>query len=143
MENNLEQVFDHLRSKGKKLTKIRKAIVKMFIPGHNLMTAMQTMKELKNSGIVVNKTTVYRELDFLVRNNILIEVNLHPGVVHYESALQPHHHHITCNSCGDIKDIETKELSSSMKKLESKVAGEGFEISDHSLEFYGLCVNCK
>ena len=103
VEHITNDIFARIRSKGKKLTRIRKAIIRMFnVPAHAILTATEIKSNLKASGLDVNKTTVYRELQFLLDNSIIGEVSVKTGVTHYESALYPHHHHITCNSCGDI-----------------------------------------
>jgi len=140
---SVEKVFGDIRKKGKRLTRARKAIIKMLLSSHALLTAPEINANLKKAGISVNKTSVYRELEFLLQNKIVQAVNISSDVAHYESALHPHHHHITCKSCGQIKDVGTEELDSSMQKLEKRIESLGFEVSDHSLEFFGLCPDCK
>jgi Fe2+ or Zn2+ uptake regulation protein len=123
MHSDVNNVYEDIRSQGKKLTKTRKAVIEMLVSSHNLLTAIEIQEQLNSLGIQ--------------------EVTIKPGVTHYESALLPHHHHITCKSCGEIKDIDTKELDVSIQTLEKKIASQGFSVSEHSLEFYGLCSKCE
>ena len=139
---NSEDVFEDIKSKGKKLTKVRRSIVKTLMEGHAILTADDVKNKLLDKGIKVNKTTIYRELSFLLSQRIIKEVLIKPGIVHYESALHPHHHHITCNNCGRIEEIDTSELDDSMKKLESYISRKGYNVADHQLEFYGICAGC-
>jgi Fe2+ or Zn2+ uptake regulation protein len=92
--------------------------------------------------LAVNKTTVYRNIEKLLLQNKIKEVNILPHITHYESADLPHHHHLTCRDCGEVREIETRELEDSMQKLEKKMMRIGFAVEQHNLEFYGLCQDC-
>lgn len=143
MHNDIECIFKELRQQGKKLTKTRKAIIEMLCCSHKLLTAPEIQSKLKKLEINVNKTSVYRELEFLLDQVYIQEVNITPGVTHYESTLHPHHHHLVCTGCGDTKDIETQEFEKPMKSIEARALQKGFMVEDHSIEFYGRCANCK
>jgi Fur family transcriptional regulator, ferric uptake regulator len=141
--NTVQDVLENIHEKGNKLTKTRKAMVDMLVSSHNLLTAPQIQEELEKLGINLNKTTIYRELDYLQKNKIIQEVNIKPGIVHYESALLPHHHHVTCKTCGLIKDVDAGELDKLIEIFEKKIESQGFRVLEHSLEFYGLCKKCN
>ncbi len=87
----------------------------------------------------VNKTTVYRQLDKLVASDKVIEVELGDGKKRYELKGLDHHHHLICNNCGIIEDVEFDEKII-MDEVNSKTS---FKIEKHNLEFFGTCVNCK
>lgn len=143
MNKDMDSILKEIRIQGKKLTKTRKAIVEMLCSGHKLLTATEILSKLEELDIHVNKTSVYRELDFLLSQKIIQEVTIAPGIAHYESALYPHHHHLVCSGCGDIKDIETQEFEKPMQNIEHRALKQGFAVEDHSIEFYGRCLNCK
>ena len=143
MTSDTDHILDEISSQGKKITKTRKAVVRMLCSSHNLMTAPEIQENLKKAGITINKTSVYRELDSLKHMGVVQEVNIHPGVTHYESALHPHHHHLVCRGCGNAEDIETEEFERPMKEVEEKALKQGFVVNDHSFEFFGLCASCK
>ncbi len=86
----------------------------------------------------VNKTTVYRQVDKLIRDNKITEVELGDGKKRYELKDLRHHHHLVCNDCGKIEDVELDEKII-LKELSKK---SDFKIERHSFEFFGLCVNC-
>lgn len=139
----IEEVLKNIKSQGKKLTQTRKAIIEMLCGSHSLLTAPQIQQRLQELGISINKTSVYRELEFLIANNIAKEVVLSSGATHYESAFHAHHHHITCTNCSTTEEIETNELEQPMTKIEAKARKRGFYVKDHTIEFFGLCINCK
>jgi Fur family ferric uptake transcriptional regulator len=137
------QIIKRLRKSGAKLTRVRLALVEIFVNSDKPMTAFCLKKLLRERGLAPNKTTIYRELSFLVSEDIVCEVRIKPNVVHYESCFLDHHHHLVCEVCGEVCDLKCKELESAMKLLEKRVLRQGLEIKKHSLEFFGLCANCR
>lgn len=91
---------------------------------------------------LTNKTTIYRELFFLLENNFIKEVEFGDGKKRYEITLnKPHHHHVVCLNCKEIVNIPLeKELDEEENKIE-KITN--FKLTSHMLEFFGLCPNCK
>lgn len=88
-----------------------------------------------------NKSTIYRELLFLMQQGIVVEVQLRPDITHYELAGQVHHHHLVCNRCDGVEDVV---LGDDLHQLEAQIAiGKRFKVERHSLEFYGLCGKCQ
>lgn len=95
----------------------------------------------KENSHKVNKTTLYREIDFFVKIGTIKEVFINSAKKYYESSDLKHHHHAICNSCGGVEDVYLKrDVIGQHKRLESTL---GFRVKDHSLEFFGLCSNCK
>ncbi len=96
---------------------------------------------LRKNGILVNKTTIYRELDFLKDEKIIRELRLNDTAKHYELVPDNHHHHLICLDC---KKIEHVELDGDLDREEKKISkNTKFKILNHSLEFYGICKSCQ
>jgi Fur family ferric uptake transcriptional regulator len=136
------QVIEILRNRGRRITTMRASIVKIILESDTPIAAPTIQKILNRRGHDVNKTTVYREIAFLLREKIISEVRLAPHIIHYESAHLLHHHHMTCRHCGKTTDVKAKELEISMQKLENRLRKQGFAVKGHNLEFYGLCADC-
>lgn len=111
-----------------RVSKTRNNILKLLPSG--LMTASDLEKK-----IGVNKTTIYRELERLVTEDLVLEVEFGDGKKRYELARQDHHHHAVCIKCDVVKDVKVDE-----RYLSPKV--KGFSLMRHSVEFFGLCENC-
>lgn len=86
----------------------------------------------------VNKTTVYRQLEKLIKDQIVIEIEFGDGKKRYELKSLDHHHHLICKKCGKLEDVTVDE-SRIMKDLSSQ---SKFKIENHSLEFFGICESC-
>ncbi|MBI4130457.1 transcriptional repressor [Candidatus Roizmanbacteria bacterium] len=141
---NAQSVTTHLRTLGHRISRAREAIIEIFSSTTKPLTAIDVLLTLEKVGLPVNKTTVYRELEFLLAQHLLQEVQIESGIIHYESAAQDHHHHLICQTCKQIVAVDPKEIEQGIDKLARRVRiNEGFTISDHSLEFYGHCAHCQ
>jgi Fur family ferric uptake transcriptional regulator len=49
------------------------------------------------------------------------------------------HHHLVCNNCGKVIEVEADLLDDLEHLIENK---HSFKIMDHSVKFYGLCSEC-
>jgi len=136
---NLDLTLSSLQDRGHRITKVRKEIVKIFSQTPKPLSANEVEKALLKSGLSVNKTTIYRELHFLLTNSYLTKVYLHPKEVSYESSELKHHHHLVCDDCGEVDSV-TNCLA---RDLEGEIyKKKGFKILRHSIEFYGRCKRC-
>ncbi len=110
-------------------TKARSKILDIFSKSSVPIDALELLKKVK-----VNKTTIYRELDFLLKNGFLNEVNFADGKKRYETKNSDHHHHLVCLNCEKVSDVEVEE---------NFVIPKNFKLIKHNLEFFGYCFNCK
>ncbi|MEN6383877.1 MAG: transcriptional repressor [Phycisphaerales bacterium] len=136
---NIETVYKTIKSKGKRLTKTRKAIIEILIQSPCLLSTPDIITKLKLRKIQPDRSTMYRELMFLAQNNIIIKNT----IAHKDFFELPtdHHHHLVCTSCNLIKKVVIgKHLHKQEKQLEKE---NEFLITNHSIEFYGLCRNCR
>ncbi|MDI6765145.1 MAG: transcriptional repressor, partial [Thermodesulfobacteriota bacterium] len=54
--------------------------------------------------------------------------------------MEDHHHHIVCKKCGDVVELDFCNISEWSKKV---MESTGYQVTDHQLNFYGLCKICK
>ncbi len=136
---NSDLTISSLQDKGHKITKVRRGVIKIFSDVSIPLSANQIEQRLKKADLNVNKATIYRELQFLLKNEFLVEVYLHPNEVSYESSELKHHHHLVCDRCGSVDNV-TNCLAD---ELEGEIyKKKGFRIKKHTLEFYGTCAKC-
>lgn len=135
----MNDIYKKIQSSDGRLTKTKKEIINILSLSCCFLTRTELVEKLKTKKISPNRSTIYRELQFLTKNNIVTK-NTISGVDYYEIP-QDHHHHLVCLGCGLIKKIEIKNH---LKKQEKKIAQENrFDIINHSLEFYGYCQKCQ
>jgi Fur family ferric uptake transcriptional regulator len=137
---NVKEIISKLKKDGFRSTGIREAILDLFCKSKKLLSCQDVQKYLKQKNISANKTTVYRELDFLKSKKVIEEFQLDDGVRRYE-ILSSHHHHTVCVKC---RKIDCVELEQELKSQEMQIEKNNkFKIISHSLEFYGLCQKCQ
>ena len=91
-------------------------------------------------------STLYRVISDLKSINILEEITSPDNITMVELSLvdTTHHHHMFCENCGDVIDVELSEefenkLDNEIKALENKLQ---VKINDHGLELLGSCKTC-
>ena len=98
----------------------------------------------------VGLTTIYRTLELLQEMGLVFKFDFGDGRARYELAEGPqgarHHHHLVCTSCNrvidytDFIDEEVDLLNKTKKGLSEKF---NFKITNHIIQFYGLCERCS
>lgn len=135
-------ILDELKDRGHRMTKVRKATLELLVKAKVPVPAADILAGLCRRSLEVNKTTVYREIDFLLAQRILREVDLLDGKKRYELLFEnDHHHHMICTKCSAIQCIEMHhDLDDLERDLHSKFK---FKVTSHTLEFFGLCQKCQ
>ncbi len=76
---------------------------------------------------------------------VIYKLDLEDGCSRYELAHDDEehrhrHHHLVCNKCGKVFEVEADLLDELEEEIETKY---GFEILDHTVKFFGICKDCK
>lgn len=137
---NAKDILAGLKAEGGKTTKVRTAVVEAFVRHAAPMTALELADLLAAKGIRPNKTTLYRELSFLVGKDVVREIAFGDRTSRYEIA-GDHHHHVVCVRCDRVVDVALdNDLDAEERAIARKTK---FAILRHSLEFFGLCASCR
>ena len=88
----------------------------------------------------VNISTVYRTLELLKRLGLVTETDLGGGRVRYHPADKGHHHHLVCQECGAIIDLDESVLTPVSGLLLNKF---DFVADLNHLAIFGRCINCN
>ncbi|MEX1997933.1 MAG: Fur family transcriptional regulator [Candidatus Andersenbacteria bacterium] len=88
-----------------------------------------------------DQATVYRTLLMLKKMGIVKQIDFQHGMSYYELSARGDHHHVICTTCERIEDVQ----ECCVVGMDSLVLQQsGFaEITQHSLEFFGICKRCK
>lgn len=128
-----------LKERGLKCTPTRLDIVEIFLKNHKPISADFIFNKL-NGG--VDEATVYRTLSSFEKCGILKRVDLRKDSIHFELN-NDHHHHIVCVKCGDIEDFrENIEIEKQLQRIIGRSI-KFKNITEHSLELFGLCRACN
>jgi Fur family ferric uptake transcriptional regulator len=131
-----------LKESGERITPAREAIVTLMEKQAKPLSVDLVLGLLAKKNILVNKTTVYREMDFLLARGVVRTVHLDDCCNYYE-LVEGHHHHVICSNCRSFIDVDTATLEEYLHKLEKKLIKKiQFNSLRHSLEFFGICGKC-
>ena len=103
------------------------------------LSGQELHRQLHNSEKIMGLTTVYRNLQALVKQGLIRSRHLPNGEVLY-APVERDIHHLTCVSCGET----TRLQGCPVKTMDiSKKTSKNFELLFHTLEYFGLCQDCS
>ena len=103
------------------------------------LTGQELHRKLHNGEKAMGLTTVYRNLQTLVKQGLIRSRHLPNGEVLY-APVERDIHHLTCVSCGETTRIQ----GCPVKAIDiSKKVSRDFELLFHTLEYFGLCKKCN
>ena len=88
----------------------------------------------------INISTVYRTLELLKGLGLVTETDLGEGRLRYHLADKGHHHHLVCQKCGAVFELDESLLASVKDSLLQKY---GFVADLRHLAIFGRCGNCQ
>lgn len=134
-----EQIYKNIKGKGDRITKVRKAIIEILFNSGCMLSLKEISLKLKEKKISPNRTTIYRELLYLLKESIILKnTTLKKS---YFELIKDHHHHLICLNCNSFQKIKVEsELIKKEKEISKK---NKFKIINHSFDFYGTCHKCQ
>lgn len=125
-----------LSAKGLRLTKPRILVFETLKEAVHPLSVVDIIKRCPE----IDAVSIYRTIDLFTKLAITTSVS-HGWKQRYELAepFQPHHHHIRCNQCEALTDIDWPELEQQIEAISRKYQ---FKITGHSFELNGVCDKC-
>ena len=132
-------LLDRLRARGWRITPQRRAVVHALAGEHVHRTADQIHASARVLVPEVSLATVYNTLNELVSMGEISAINVGDGSTRYDPKVGPDHHHLICDGCGRIYDVEpsgveTLDLSGAQR--------HGMRVDSVEVVFRGRCADC-
>jgi Fur family ferric uptake transcriptional regulator len=121
-----------------KITKRQEQLLEELKKCEDELSGQELHRQLIIDGKSMGLTTVYRNLQVLIKNGLIRSRHLPTGEVLY-TPVDRDIHHLTCVQCGETSKVEgcpVKEIHSPKKNTKK------FQLLFHTLEYFGLCQNC-
>jgi len=142
IEVNMQEIYNilgRIKTENRRLTQARVGILKAITLAAKPLELKNINGILRKNRVRVDRSTIYRQLRYLIGRKFLNKFQLEGGKVYYELAGE-HHHHLICIRC---KRIASVKLDDCLKIFENEFEkNQEFKVLGHSLEFYGLCKSC-
>jgi Fur family ferric uptake transcriptional regulator len=120
-------------------TRQRKAVAEVLATITKFSSAQEVHSILFSRGEKVGLATVYRTLQTLAETGA-IDVLRNDGEALYRACSNDHHHHLVCTGCNKTTEISAPEVEIWTEKISRE---QGYVISGHTIEVFGLCKNCR
>ena len=129
-----DDIQDLLRTHGLRATPARVAVLTFLHKQKHPVGIAKIQSAVPKS----NPTTIYRMIDDFAQKNIVHAHDLGHGHNDYELADRPHHHHLVCESCGLIEDVDchTGSYAAILKRTAFR------HINRHQTTYFGTCKRC-
>lgn len=130
---------------------LKKAGLKVTIPRVKILEILESAKAhhlsaedvyrvLLESGEDIGLATVYRVLTQFEEAGLVNRHNFEGGHSVFELDHGRHHDHLVCVKCGRVEEFVDPVIEERQQAIADKA---GYEITDHSLNIYGICGGCQ
>lgn len=127
---------ERLRAADLQVTRPRVTVYRVLADADDHPRASEIYQRVRSSSPGISMATVYNCLDALQEAGLVGVMNEVHDAARYDAVMESHHH-LICRSCDRVVDVHDPDLD----RL-SPTDDRGFEVSDHSVHFYGLCPDC-
>jgi Fur family ferric uptake transcriptional regulator len=132
--------FQTLKEQGYRLTPQRVLVIDAIHDAESHISAEEIYAQVRAKYPEVNISTVYRTLELLKKLELVTETNMGEGILRYHHADEGHHHHLVCQKCGRIFDLDESMLDSLAGAL---IREYGFVPNFKHLAIFGHCLECQ
>lgn len=89
----------------------------------------------------IAKSTIYRNIDNLLKQNLIDKYYLNDNELFYQIKHNEHEHkhYVICDNCKMMFDLPLCPIH----EIENAMEKEGFHISEHYIQINGTCKNCN
>ena len=135
-----QDIIDKLAGQGFRRTPQRMMILSAIENSDNHISAEEIFAQVVAKYPSINISTVYRTLELIKKLRLVTETDMGEGRFRYHPANKGHHHHLVCQECGAIIDLDDSLLAPLKNDLLRKY---NFRADLRHLAILGHCVNCR
>ncbi len=138
--NKSGDIISRLSHKGYRMTPQRMMILEAVEAADDHISAEEIYTRVCNRYPHLNISTVYRTLELLKELELVTETDMGDGRVRYHSIRKGHHHHLVCQNCGNIIDLDESVL---LPLRDTLSRDYGFNADLKHLAIFGQCGKCR
>ena len=135
-----DDIVNMLSEEGYRLTPQRMMVLAAIESSKNHISAEEIYAQVIAKYPHVNISTVYRTMELLKRLGLVTETDLGGGRVRYHPVHKGRHHHLVCQECGRIIDLDEPVLYSLKDTLRREY---DFEADLKHMAIFGRCARCR
>ncbi len=139
--NALDDADALCKKRGSRLTTLRRRVLEIVWQQHTPTGAYHILEVLRADNKKAEPPTVYRALDFLMKNGLVHRIE---SLNAFVGCRCPNEHHdgifLICRSCGVAGEIPSPAVNSAIADVADR---NGFSLSSINLEVVGECPECQ
>ena len=135
----MPSIADRLRGTGGRVTRQRLLVADALASVGRQITAQDLYDRLRRREPRIGRATVFRTLEVLAEAGVARRLEQDGHVYAYVACRPEHHHHLACDRCGRVEEIDEGYIAPVAERVASDL---GFTIDDARLDFYGRCARC-
>ena len=137
-KKDYQEVIEHLRLKGVRITETRKAVIAFIISSHDHPSAEMIYQALLSEFPNMSLATVYNNLKVLIDEGFVSELKVRNDTTTYYDFMGHQHLNVICEKCGRIADMDL-DLPDVQQEAPEQT---GYQITKSQMVVYGICPEC-
>ena len=132
-----------LKKNGHRITPKVRAVIELFLKRQTILDPFQVQADLQKRFKGVGLPTIYRILENLAKNGILISAASEDRQLRYficRGIQHEHHHHFICRKCGKVEEVNLCLMEEVSKYVKRHLKAT---VQSHFLQIEGLCAKCS
>jgi len=135
----IKEIIDTFRSEGFKITPQRRLLFEILSGNNSHPSAEDVYQFALKKMPDISRTTVYSTLNELLNMGLIDSIKgISEKHLRFDTKTSVHHH-LYCQDCGRIVDIDL-DISSLAPPTD---ASDGFQVLRKQITFFGYCKQCK
>ena len=141
LERRLQAAAETCERHGAQLTELRRVVLSLVLEADGPLTAYQLLDRLKERRRTAVPPTIYRGLDFLLKQGLIHKIERLNAFIPCADAGHDHHdvQFLICQRCGTVAEIEDRSVR---QALAGAAARQGFRPHNAVVELNGTCAAC-
>ena len=135
----LQQMIAKLKANSFRITPQRLAVLKILAASKDHPSVERTYEQVKKTFPTTSLATIYKTIALLKEVNEILEIRFSESSRFDGNKPYPHPH-VICLKCKKIID---PDLSGLGQLTDEAAQRTGFRITDHRLDFFGICPDCQ
>jgi Fur family transcriptional regulator, ferric uptake regulator len=136
-----QPLVDAIDGAGYRLTEPRRVVAELVAARDGHFTANDLIEDARALHLSIGRATIFRALDLFTELEVLERIDLPSGDHAYVPCEpQRHHHHIVCEGCGAVTEVEDLGLGAAIDQIQRRT---GWHVATHRLELFGRCPVCR
>ncbi len=128
-----------MHDRGFRRTPQRQFVLDAVCEGRGHTSAEEVFERVQTKAPAVSRATVYRTLEFLRQQQLVVAADIGGHTVYEIAGAQPHHH-LVCLECGVQEPLEHDVVKRFFAQIERE---DGFLVKTNHLALFGLCRQCR